>query len=220
MANMVYGYLDESPSLHDEAFFFSVTILIDEIALNKALTRIIKRAREKLPKKERKKFPELKFSNSSPKIRNYILEAIAKQPVKVVAMVVETKSRKVADIPENYGLIVGWSLVEAVELHPAITLTLDQKFVKDSDVVAMENTVTRIVFGNSPHVLIRLTEGDSQENPMLQLADFVAGAFNYKYNRNDDSYWKLIEKVIEVEKVAKWLSLKATDKAPQATKKE
>ena len=209
---MVYGYLDESPSLHDQAFFFSITILVDKVPLNKTLTRIIKRAREKFPKKERRNFPELKFSNSSPKIRNFILQSIAKQAVKVVAMVVETNSRRVADIPENYGLVVGWSLVEAVELHPGITLTLDKKYIKKGDIEAMEGAATKVVFSNSPKVIMKIIEGDSQENPMLQLADFVAGAFNYKYNRKDDSYWKIIEKIIEVEKVAKWTSLKATTK--------
>lgn len=68
--------------------------------------------------------------------------------------------------------------------------------------------------------MIKLIEGDSKRNSMLQLADFVAGALNAKYNDGDDSYWKLIKDLFEVEKVAKWTSLKAAAKRPSPTKKE
>ncbi len=44
--------------------------------------------------------------------------------------------------------------------------------------------------------------------------DFAAGALNYKYNHDDDSYWKIIKDLFVAEKVEKWTDLKA------ATKKE
>ena len=211
---MMYGFLDESPSLHDKAYFFCVDILLEENPNNKEIQTIIKRAREKLPSKEKKRVPELKFANTLPDIRQYVLKSIAKYPARIVILVVETDQRRVADIPENYGLIVGWALVEATKLYPKLSVTLDRKFVKTKDREEMEKMVHKIVDAKSAVVDLRLIHDDSKRNAILQLADFVAGALNAKYNYNDDSYWKIIKPLIAVEKLTKWVSLKA------ATKKE
>jgi len=50
--NLVYGFLDESPSLNDQSFFFCVDIISTSEKTNKHLQNIIKRARKKIVKKQ------------------------------------------------------------------------------------------------------------------------------------------------------------------------
>lgn len=88
-AKLAYGYLDESPSLHDEAIFFCIGVILTEEQNSKPFANIFKKARKTL---KRKKIivPEVKFSRSIDKVRKQVLEAIIKQGVKIVVLAFQT----------------------------------------------------------------------------------------------------------------------------------
>jgi len=62
---IAYGFLDESPSLYDKAFFFCVGILLTADPDEKHYRSIFKRVREKTLNKTLKKVTEIKFSEST-----------------------------------------------------------------------------------------------------------------------------------------------------------
>lgn len=50
---------------------------------------------------------------------------------------------------------------------------------------------------------------DSLQNPVISLADFVAGAVRYYYTRGDNRFRKIIEGKIFKEKTLSWKQLKS-----------
>lgn len=208
--NVVYGYLDESPSLRDEAFFFCVDILSTSDRTNKRLKNILKRARKKVLKKKLKSLSEIKFYNSDERTRTYILSEIAEYDVRVVVLVVDKEKRRVKDTPFNYGIVAGATVAEFLSVYPALNLTMDKKFTNDEQEreflrITQETIQTLVptgknIFFNPPK--------DSKKESLLQLADFAAGAMNFKYNQHDNHYADIIKDKIVVEKVVKWTKLK------------
>ncbi|MDO8514973.1 MAG: DUF3800 domain-containing protein [bacterium] len=205
---LVYGFLDESPSLASTAFFFCVDILIGDNPHKDSLIKIIKKAREKLGSKEQ--ISELKFANTKDEVRKFVLTALSHEEVEIVVFIVKTEMKKVADTAENYGLVVGQTIAEAALIHNKLSIVLDKKYSKKTDIQKMEELIKRIVKSQVRLSSLILNEGDSKVNPILQLADFVAGALNYKYNHNDTTYFEIIKNMIVVEKLVDWKTLKRT----------
>ena len=213
--NIVYGYLDESPGLHDANFFFCVDVILTENPADKETLSLMKRVRERLHGKEKRRLPEIKFSRASEAIKLQVLKRMAKLPIKIVALVVDTHGRRVIDSPENYGIIVGTASVEALKFYSGLFLTLDRRFTKPEHQNEMDDFALKVATRLLKRgVLTIASHRDSQNSVLIQLADFAAGALNYKYNHDDDSYWKIIKDLFVAEKVEKWTDLKA------ATKKE
>ncbi len=208
--NLAYGFLDESPNLSDKETFFCVDIISTNEKTNKSLQTIIKRARKKILKKKLKSLYELKFHVSDDKTREYVLREIAKHDVKIVVLAVDKEGRRVEDTPENYGIVVGATVAEYLSVYPALSLTFDKKYVtrkqQEEFVKASQETIHKLapkesqVFYNPP--------ADSKKDNIVQLADFVAGALNVKYNQGDSHYIDIIKEKIVVEKIMKWTELK------------
>lgn len=210
--NLAYGYLDESPSLHDEAIFFCIGVILTEEQNSKPFANIFKKARKTL---KRKKIivPEVKFSRSIDKVRKQVLEAIIKQGVKIVVLAVDSQNRRIADTPENYGIVVGFAASESLRQYPALALTIDKKFTREADNREMEDTALRVASRQvKKGILSFRPPANSQSEVLIQAADFIAGAMNYKYNLNDPSYWEIIKGSIVSEKKDKWTEMKATTK--------
>ncbi len=208
--NIVFGFLDESPSLSDDTFFFCVDIVSTSEKINKNLQKILKNARHKIVKKKLKQLSELKFYNSDEKTKMYILSQIAKCDVEIVVLILDKDRRKIIDTPENYGIVVGVAIVEFLKLHSSLSLTIDKKFTnlnQQNDFLQnCQNVINKLspkgknVFFNPPI--------DSRKESNVQLADFVAGAFNAKYNKQEARYWEVIKNIIKIEKVVKWTEIK------------
>lgn len=211
--DLIYGFLDESPSLHDKAYFFCVGILLTSDPDEKHYRSLFKRVREKILNRKLKKVPEIKFSESTDQVRKRVLEAIAKLPIKAVVFIVDTEGRRVADTPENYGIVIGYSIVEVLKLYKTIILTVDKKFTNPKDQAEVEKVALKVVAKKTDKGILDFkTHAESHKNSLLQMVDFVAGAFNYKYNLKDDTYWNIIKDLIVEEKMGDWMKMKASTK--------
>ena len=211
--NLVYGFLDESPSLNDQSFFFCVDIISTSEKTNKHLQNIIKRARKKIVKKQIKQLSELKFHNSDRKTRDYVLTEIAKSNVEIVVIVINKEHRKIADSPLNYGIAIGVVIAENLLIHPMLNITMDKKFTNKDDekeFLAISQKMINMVISNNKgnKSIVFNPPADSKNEPLLQLADFVAGAMNAKYNNRDTHYSEIIHSKISVEKEIKWTETK------------
>jgi len=208
--NLTYGFLDESPNLQDKSAFFSIVIILNTNPDEKSYRSIFKRIRKNVLKKKAKEVPELKFTNSTPQVRIKILKAISKRSMKISAYILDKTGRRIPDTPENYGIVAGFAISEALKKHPAIVLTFDKKYTKPKDQEEVEKTTLKVVAKVSKKGVLQFKEhGDSKTNSILQMADYVAGAVSYKYNLKDASYWEIIKDLIEQESKESWVDIKA-----------
>lgn len=206
-----YGFLDESPSLSDNTLFFCVDIVSTSDKTNKKLQNIIKRARKKIVKKSLKSTKELKFHTSDEKTRVYVLSQIAKEDVTIVAIAVDKEGRRVKDTPKNYGTIVGAAIAETATLFPALNLTVDKKFpsAQEREFIFEAQRAAQLLAKKKTGLNLSLNAPvDSETESRVQLADFVAGALNVKYNSGDDHYVEIVKSKIKIEKVLKWTEIK------------
>jgi len=73
-------------------------------------------------------------------------------------------------------------------------LTVDKKYTSLCERAAFEQTLRKSIKNLTPNQeLSRITHGESHHNRLIQLADFIAGAANQKYNRGDSSYLNLVQ---------------------------
>lgn len=208
--NLTYGFLDESPNLTDKASFFSVVIVLTTDQNEKNYQSIFKRIRKSELKGKKKDIPELKFAHSTDRVRTKTLKAISKRSVKVSAFIIDKTNRRVPDTPENYGIVVGFAVSEALKKYPIIVLTVDKKYTKPKDQEEVEKTTLKVVGKVSKKGVLQFKEhADSKSNSLLQMADFIAGAISYKYNFKDDTFSKIIENLIEQEELESWPDIKA-----------
>lgn len=207
---LAYGFLDESPALSDKDFFFCVDILSTKDQTNVTLVKIIKNARKRVLKKKLRSLSEIKFHNSDEKTRVYVLQEIAKQDIKIVALIVDKKGKIVKDSPLNYGIIVGKTVAECLSICPVLNMTLDKKFTAKSQEVeffrAVQETVEILAPKNKNLVFNQPVE--SEKESLVQLADFIAGAIQIKYNRRDSHYVDIIKGKIVFEEIVQWTELK------------
>lgn len=209
-SDLVYGFLDESPALSDNVLFFCVDIISTSDKTNKQLQNIIKRARKRAVKKKLKSLSEIKFHDSDERTRIYVLKEIAKHNVKIVVVVIDKEGRVVKDTPLNYGIAVAATIAEMLSVYPVLNLTLDKKFTKPKQEAEFlkyaQETVEKLTPKNKSVVIN--PPKDSKQDSLLQLADFVAGAIQAKYNNKDSHYVEVIKDEIVVEKMIKWTELK------------
>lgn len=207
---VAYGFLDESPALSDQELFFCIDIIATDDKTNKHLRNIIKRARKRTVKKKLKSVSEIKFHGSDERTRIYVLKEIVKQKVKIVVVVIDKEKRVIKDTPLNYGISVGAAIAESLYVYPVLNLTLDKKFTKEGQEAELlkyaQETVEKLAPKNKSVVFN--PPKDSKQDSLLQLADFVAGAMQAKYNNKDVHYAEIIKGEIVVEKVVKWTRLK------------
>lgn len=208
--NLTYGFLDESPNLKDQAYFFCVAILLPDNPNPAHFQHIFKKIRQRELGKQKKQIFEIKFSNSSPRIKRKVLELISKEKITVYAFVVDREKRRIVDTPENYGIIMGFAAGEVLKNCHALILTPDKKYTRPIDQAELERTTLKVVSKVSRAGALMLKEpADSKRNSLIQMADFIAGSLNFKYNHEDDTYWQIIKDLIIKEKVESWTKLKA-----------
>lgn len=208
--NLTYGFLDESPNLQDKSSFFSIVIILSTNPDEKSYRSIFKRIRKNVLKKKAKEVPELKFANSTHQVRQKVLKAISKRSIKISAYILDKEGRRIPDTPENYGIVAGFAVSEALKKYPVIVLTFDKKYTKPKDQEEVEKTALKVVAKVSKKGVLQLKEhADSKTNSILQMADYVAGAISFKYNLNDENYWEIIKDLIEQENKGSWTDIKA-----------
>lgn len=208
--NLTYGFLDESPNLQDKTAFFSVAIILITNPDEKSYRSIFKKIRKIVLKRKQKEVQELKFANSTHQVRIKTLKAISKRSIKVSVFILDKAGRRIPDTPENYGIVAGFAVSEALKKHPVIVLTFDKKYTKPKDQEEVEKTALKVVGKVSKKGVLQLKEhADSRTNSILQIADYIAGAVSFKYNLNDESYWEIIKDLIEQESKESWPEIKA-----------
>lgn len=183
--------IDESGNLGKESRYFCMAALIVR------RPRYLRKAYDSIPKKGR----ESKFSNSSDEDIITVLNNVAEADVRVVYSIVDKYDHN----GSFYGILgndlykaVLSALLDAVGSivpNSDVNVLLDKcRFLTGKELCKIASS-KMTVYGCQ---LKRCEKNKSDDSPCIQVIDFIVGAIGYKLNRNDDTFFKIIEKKVVV----------------------
>lgn len=198
-AHIEFLFMDESGDLGKlgSKYFTVVVVLVHDA---KALSRIIKRVRERKLKKKLRQLNEVKANNSNEAIRNYVLSEINKTSCSISALVV-LKDKVKDDLFEHkdklYNYLCGL-LLEQITLNVDIVdITIDKresnKILRDDFNQYIERKIKSKING----ITVRIKHLESHASNELQAVDFVAWAVHRKFAQRDESYYNLVKSKIK-----------------------
>ncbi len=202
-------YLDESGNLADNFPYTIAATVGGNRTVRKKLSRIPKKVRQRIMDKKLSQVPELKFHDSTDQIRERFLKYLVKYDPEIFALSLDKEGRQVEDSPDNYGIIVG-ELVRRVISSVGkgrIGLILDKKYTKPRDRNRLEEFV-RFTLGEE-EIELQIDHLGGEEENLLQVADFIAGAFLKHYAFNEPKYYEIFSDTVSSDVTVKWTDLKA-----------
>jgi hypothetical protein len=206
MSFVKYVFVDESGDLglHGSKFFSVACVVVED---PKTLSRIIKKARERILKKTLKKLPELKANNSNQKVREYVLKKIKESNCKIYGLVVD-KSKifwhlyEVKDRLYNYFLGI---LLREIEETGKLIITIDKKYKNTLLRENLNEYLVKKLKEKHPNLEIEIRQIPSYASNELQAADFVVWSIQRKFNFKDDWYFRIIEnKIVNKNNMELW----------------
>ena len=203
---MRYALIDESGRLYDpnDRILVFSTIVVDSL---NPLEKIIIRARERMPtkgKRRKERLSEIKFSLTGDNTRLFVLKELVKKNVKIYNLIIDKAGRKIRDDPINYAFLIGQALKTPLSHHSQLThVLIDRHFTFVTQREAC-NVQIQQKFGNNLFV----EHVDSLQNPVITLADFVAGAVRMAYTKHDIRFTQCIENAIKEERTIVWKEIK------------
>lgn len=176
-----------------------------------AVERIPRRIRRRRLKKSLRRIPELKFHNSSHEVRTAVLRMLAASAdVRVACLVADKRSAKdrfsgrMDQLYLESCLRMANEVARLVGPRGTLNLTFDARRgggIVDSGFGSriLENMTGRAVGMKNMPASARVSKLDSVNSGGLQVADYVAGAIQRRYERGDLRYYRIIAPLIEAE---------------------
>jgi len=203
---LVYAGLDEAGSLSANTPLFTMAVVISHQphSLAQLIRRAARRSGKRLRRK-RKNASELKWSNASHRIRSRVISSLSVSEADVYTLTVLKKGRRIKDTPDNYAILACELLKLCWEAHPNVVLSLDRHFTSPAHVATVNTLIHRYW---PPQGVLSVSHVDSQRNPLVQLADFVAGS-TYSYHKEGNFTIRLLSNNLNANIVDDWQSVKA-----------
>lgn len=203
---MKYILLDESGELgfgEKSSKFFVITLLsFDESELY-VIRRIIKRVREKIIKKKLKRYPEIKGNNSTDKIRFDVLNRFARTNSEVFVIVMD-KSKVYEYLKEKknklYNYLSNLILNECSFDTKNICLIVDRSKSNRSLRDDFDNYIRKMLKEKMCSNNITIKHQNSQNEPCLQVLDFISWAIFRDYEHKDNRFSEVIKDKIVIKK--------------------
>lgn len=194
-------YIDESGTLPDPRDPAVVVAAVSTQA-PKRLKLVAKSIRKRYVKNHP---PEIKFYRSGDKTKRKFLEKLANQDVEIFVLIVEKQNQSIGDSPENFGLLC-WLLLEDCLLYYRSQIkqvVFDRHFSRAIDQDKFNQVLTDLL--NKPLFPVHV---DSQTEPLVNIADMVAGSVLWAQTGKDNVFYQIIRSKIVSERVIKWKQIK------------
>lgn len=198
---MRFAIVDESGRLYDsnDRFLVFAAVVVDSLV---NLDKIIPAIKKRLPRK--KKLAEIKFSTTGEKTKLKVFNEINKRQLKLFLLVIDKEGRKIVDSPENYSLLISALLKKVFAKYPTVAhIIIDRHFTwvtqREKFNVLVQKQLSKQLF---------IEHLDSQQNTIISLPDFIAGAERVVHSKNEQKYVEIINKQIENRLVTTWKKLK------------
>lgn len=187
---MAIVYVDESGDLglRGSQFFVLTAVLLSDEKTIKEFLRIPKRIRQRPLRKTLRSAPELKFSNSSPVLRDAFIRRAATADISIFTTVIEKQhipSRIRDDLPFLYQYAIKQLFDDVVVAAPhsqELTIVFDACLSRTQQSTLEFYLRTQLYSTHQRLPSLRFSHENSQADPGLQVTDFIAGAFGHKYN--------------------------------------
>jgi hypothetical protein len=202
---LAYLGLDESGSLPDASQLFTMAGILTyrPEAVSNLVRRTSLRSGKRL-RRPRRSASEFKWSNSSRWFRLQVLERLAEADVELFALTVRKAGRRIEDTPGNFAILVCELLRTCWTRHPSMALAIDRHFTSPTHVAVFDTFLYR----RWPAMgVLSISHVDSQRNPLVQLADFVAGSVQAWHKERDEAF-RIIEPKISAVLLADWAEIK------------
>jgi chorismate mutase len=212
----MYVYIDESGDLgfssKSSRFFVVAYLTLDyPFEISKLMKRLLKRMHER--KEYARGYSELKYSNSKDIVRRKVLEKLCEHNIKVGFVVLE-KAKVKTELRKNSAMLYNFVIVDSImknilpklmpndKLHIIVDRSLSRIAADAFNTYAIDKAswLMTVQWRQTEHIKlsnIEVHHENSQKEPCLQAADFLAGACYHKYENNSDCYYKIIENKIE-----------------------
>lgn len=202
----MYAGLDESGSLTADSPYFCMAVVItpDPQSVRHLIRRAASRSGKRLGR-PLKDAAEIKWSNASQHIRALALAELAEAEVELFALTVLKGGRRIEDTPENYGILACEVLSHVWRLYPNVSLALDRHFSSAAQIAAVDTLIHRRWPSQG---VLSVAHVDSQRNPLVQLADLVAGSV-YAWHKSGDRSIQLLSEKLDASLVEDWRYIKA-----------
>lgn len=166
------AYVDESGCLADprDRYVALAAVVVCQVRQARKIVRKSVRSSKRVLLKKRGGY-ETKWWNADDRLRRKVLEYLGQSEVGIFWLVVDKEGGVIPDTPENYGMLVCELLEECTKYYPNLELVVDVHFSKPEQQRQFDQWVrSRLGEIQGPFHL------DSQQEAVIQLADFVAGA--------------------------------------------
>lgn len=194
-------YIDESGTLPDSQDPVVVVAAVSTQAPGR-LKSVAKIIRKRYVKGNP---PEIKFYRAGDRTKRKFLEKLASQDVEVLVLIVEKQNQSIADSPENFALLC-WLLLEDCLLYyrnQIKQVVFDRHFYRAIDQDKFNQVLTGLL--DKPLSPIHV---DSQTEPLVNVADMVAGSVLWAQTGKDNAFYQIIRSKIVSERVIKWKQIK------------
>lgn len=202
---MRFVIIDESGRLYDpqDRIVIFAAVVTDSLV---NLDKIIPSVRKHFPRKSQ--LAEIKFSTTGNKTRIKVLKEISKHKLRIFVLVINKEGRKIIDNPENYALLIVNLLQIIYQKYPqANHIMIDKHFswirYREKFNELVQEKIKRELF---------IEHLDSQQNTIVALPDFSAGALRLKYTKNQSEFSDIIKDGVELLKEMTWREIKQKEK--------
>ncbi len=192
-------FLDESGDLGKSGSpTFTIALLSTSNAMD--IKRIIKKTKQRKLKRHKRDIPELKANSSSPKIRKYVLRAIAACDCEINCIIVDKK--KIFDYlfknkNKLYNYVCGILMEELNPNISKIDLIIDKKDSKKLLREDFNQYIRQRLIEYGITCQLEIAHLNSYEHQGLQAIDFVAWAIQRKETTGEDTYFMILEPKIK-----------------------
>ena len=158
-------------------------------------------------RREKNKIKEVKFYYAGDRTRRRFLSGMVSAEFEIFTVIIDKKGRKISDTPENFALLVGELISEINLWNPerSLKIIIDRHFCKKDDEFDFNRFFKKSAGKNLD---FNIQHTDSQQNFIVNIADFAAGAILAKYNKNNFQFYNIIKENILLEKIINWPELK------------
>lgn len=207
---MLFVFIDESgdygfKNKKGTSKFFIIGSVVLDPPLVYDIRRIIKKARRKIHKKAIIKTHEIKASNSSDKIKNFVFNKLVNYNIRLYFLIIDKAKisnnsalkRKPDIFLYNYGFrFLLEKIIEDFGLEERYIFKFDGKRR------GIKEYINRLIENdNLPKIKYKIEEIDSISETSICSIDFPVWAIKRKYEDNDLKYYEIIKSKIMYEKI-------------------
>jgi len=202
---LYYILIDESGTLPDPKDKFVVIAGVGVKRIKEA-ENLVSRTLKSL-RRRKVKVRELKFYSAGERTKRQVLSGIVSAGFEIFIVAIDKKGRKISDTPSNFALLVN-ELINEIHLwrkERKFKIIIDRHFHRKTDERNFNSFLKSKV---KQDLIFEIQHVNSQENFIVNLADFVAGSVLARYNKNNFQFYDIVKESILIEKIVNWPELK------------